>query len=302
MDYETRSSLYNLLRQLEDSLRERPENLKVTVDFGGWHDGDRRLRLSEAGKQARYLAHRLQGTPMEVPLARSRITMDLGHIIHEYLQTSLAHADKEWEIIAVEKEVTTEIAGEEVVGHLDLILKDKESGATFLLDIKGINTYSFCELDPRRTATENLNSKGNPNHPLFWRGGDYVFDAHAFVGDTFKEKYLHQIEAYLQALEGEGQHVDACLFLLVNRDTGHIAVGLWEPTGQERLKYRTERDEQFSKALRDPNPSNHDTCNPAVVGGKLETGCSYCGFKHACFTLDVSTFRGEPTFKIKEIK
>lgn len=302
MDYETKSSLYNLLRQLEDSLRERPGDLSVKVDFRGWEDGDRSLRLSESGKKARYLAHKLQGTPQEIPLARSRITMDLGHIIHEYLREVLNNSPDYWEVVRAEDTVSLIIGGEEVEGHFDLLLRDVESGATFLIDVKGITTYGFKSLDPRRLAPENKNSKGNPPNINFWKGGDFVFDAESFIGDPFQEKYLYQIESYLEALEGEGLEPDACLFVMVNRDTGHIAVGIWDPTPETRASIRAARDTEFTAALEDPNPSHHPTCNPAAVGGSLELGCQYCGFKHECFALEVTTFRGSPSFKIKDIR
>lgn len=287
--------LLEVLRAIEGAFEEgNDRSFEITTKFEAWGEDQRKLRLSASGKGARYHAHTLAGTPGDSVNARSRIKMDIGHMMHDYLRDVLAHS-KAWTVFAREKTVTVEINGVPVEGHLDLILRDNDSGQLYLVDIKTTDHFGYVQLDPRNPH-DNWWARAHR-----WTSGDFVFNAYwTFLDSKFKHEYNAQIESYKQGLENEGIHVDEVLFVVLNRNTAHIAVGLYEPEDGEAI--RQARDQRVADAMAADRPEDLDLCYPAKVGSKPDVQCEYCKYTSACFDLKTRIYKGKPQNSILKIK
>ncbi|KKM60041.1 hypothetical protein LCGC14_1545780, partial [marine sediment metagenome] len=192
---------YKILDVIMESFEVKPE----TMDFPVALDNSPRptgLSLSSAGKEKRYLAHMLKGSPKKASQARYLAGLDMGSIAHDYIRMIVgAHPDVT--LSDAERTVNLRIqAGEPtydeywaegqedyVKGHIDGFIEFDDK--RILIDIKCVNLYTFNELDPRNPET-NWWARSRK-----WAAGNYVFDAvDAFKDDNFKKPYIDQIACY----------------------------------------------------------------------------------------------------------
>ncbi len=284
---------YKILDVIMESFEVKPE----TMDFPVALDNSPRpigLSLSSAGKEKRYLAHMLKGSPKKASQARYLAGLDMGSIAHDYIRVVVgAHPDV---ILSdAERTVKLEVHAENtyVPGHIDGFIEFDDK--RILIDIKCVNLYTFNELDPRNPET-NWWARSRK-----WAAGNYVFDAvDAFKDDNFKKTYIDQIACYEAGLMEEGEDWDATAFILYCRDTSHFAVGIFNPPDADKIVQNA--IEKMQEVLDNPDPLGYDTCWEAAIGASPHIVCQYCPYVNECFDLATTVFRGKPRFNIKRIK
>lgn len=310
MNKDTKNFLWTVLQDLRAVVRDRPNPMTVTLTFE--EGGDAPLRLSNAGKAARYHAHRMVGTPTPPFESRTQCKFDRGDLTEEYLRTCIAESGR-WEIEGFQMDLELDLDGETIPGHLDYLLRDKESAQLWLVDCKETNHNAFILADPNNPTHYVRGKKKGTKKPFYARLGhasqDYVFDANQWLEDPFKQDYLYQIESYRQALEEQHDiEVDECMFFVVSGNMGHMAVGLYDPletneAGTALFEYlREERDKNFREALDNPDPFGHNLCYEAKPGEKAPLRCSYCPFLEACFEVETVVKRGRPETTVLKIR
>lgn len=138
------------------------------------------LRGSAAGKCTRALAynwHGAQGKPFN---ARTKLVFRLG----DHCEEDVAFVAEALGVLTDrQKEVSIEIAGHQIVGHIDGLTKD-DNGNLVLVDVKSINTMGF-----KRAVKDND------------------------VGD-----YKYQLNFYMHILG-----LKQSIVLYYNKDTSHLA-------------------------------------------------------------------------------
>jgi hypothetical protein len=291
----TKDIAYPILDRILEAFEIKPDILEINTVIDNSPRPDK-ISLSMAGKGARYLAMAVSGAPKKDIPARSRANMDMGTIAHDYIRAVLA-SHPEIEVEDGERTVTlkTEDGKHEINGHIDGFMK--VDGQRILFDIKCVDHYSFNDLDPRNTY-DNWWTRTRK-----WSAGNYVFEGvEAFTEEMFKREYLYQLAGYEEALASADEKWDLTVFILYNRNTSHLAVGLFQPDTDQWDALVGEAGKNMFSALSDPDPYNHDTCHPAAVGAAPHMVCQYCPYTEECFTMDVQVFRGKPQMKIKEIK
>lgn len=249
------------------------------------HSGDGVLRASLSGKKARYLAFELNKYPKKAREARTSINFKFGDLVHDLIRDDLS---KNENFNVLHRELELPIPGwSGVTGHIDLILEDKSTGLRWFIDIKTVDQTSFIFNDP-------TNVKKNRYHAC----RNYTFDPYGWITDPFKRDYLYQILTYCEALEAAEIEFDNVLFITVCKSTGHIALGRFD--WEDSLFLLDERDTNWDAATKAESPYDLDLCwepdgdTPFLV-------CQYCDFNKHCFDLTLSSDRGRPKFKIKEI-
>jgi hypothetical protein len=283
--------------QILDVLLEAMEGRPLVMDVHSRLDNSPRppgMSLSSAGKGTRQLAWMSRGVPGKPASARYMTTMDMGSLAHDYLRQAINNHE-ECSFTDEERTVNLQVGDGTVSGHIDgfFLFKDLK----ILLDIKCVNLYTFNDLDPRNPET-NWWARAKK-----WNAGNYVFDAiPTFSGDIFKNDYIAQIACYEQALADEGESWDATAFLLYCRDTGHIAVGIFNPDEAAQDKIVEDSRRKMQKVLDNDDPFVYDTCWEAAVGAEPHKVCQYCRYRDECFEIKTTVFRGKPRHQIKRIK
>lgn len=144
-----------------------------------------------------------------------------------------------------------------VKGHIDAIIDG------VLVDVKSCSTYSFKKFKNHKLAED----------------------------DPFS--YIAQLSAYSQALGG----IDGA-FLAIDKTLGHICLDYY--TKEELAEYDIRGKIQASRAVLESNEPPTPRCYSPVADGKsgnyvLATTCSYCRFKHECWS-DANGGQGLRTF------
>lgn len=288
-----------------DALKNKPEEIPLEITLRDRKDDD--ITLSSSGKGARYLAHVLAGTDFDPSPARTQMKFDIGDLIHEYLREVLIlrGENQGYRITHMEEPVRSHVPSleKDYVGHIDGILWLDDS--PYLLDIKVTDHYSYVTDDPRNP---DVDDKGKERtwwqKAHLWRSGLYTFDAvAAWADDAFKRNNLYQLASYEDAVLNDlGIELEGTVFVYVNRNMCHLAVGYYVPTDSQWESWLDERDENIEAAVKAEKPEDLDTCWPAEVGAAPHIVCQYCRYSESCYDLDVTTYKGKPRMKIRSIK
>jgi len=288
-----------------DALKNKPDEIPMQVTLRNRRDND--ITLSSSGKGARYLAHVLAGTEYDESPARTQMKFDVGHLTHDYLREvlRLRGEEKGYKLTHIEEPVRSYVPplDEYYVGHIDGVLWIDD--VPYLLDIKMADHYSYVTDDPRNPDEDPKTGKERSwwQKAHLWRSGLYTFDAiAAWADDPFKRNNLYQIASYEDGLRHGGVNVAGTVFVYVNRNMCHLAVGYYEPTDNQWESWMDERDVNIQAATEADKPEDLETCWPAEVGSAPHIVCQYCQYSESCYDLDVSTYKGKPRMKIRRIK
>lgn len=252
---------------------------------------EKRLRASASGKKARYLALELAGAPKSEIEARLGITFAIGHFAHDYLREQLSKSDA-FEVMDEELEVTLPGWEEQnVTGHIDLRLLDKESEKIYLVDIKTVDHIGYLFNDP-----------ANKKRSKYWAARYYTFNASKWKDDPFKREYLYQMASYEDAVRGLGLEFDEVIFILVCKSTGHFAIGNFDISDEDFDRLLAERDDNFNLAVEhQDNPYNLPLCWEPE-DNKPPLNCQYCAYSAQCYDIQIAgVVKGKPQFKINEV-
>jgi len=257
--------------------------------------GGGRLRASSSGKAPRYLAMELGEYARGSQEARTGVNFNIGDAIHDLVRDRLAES-KNFEVEHRELEVI--VPGfEDVTGHIDLILTDKQTKVKWLVDIKKVDQISYIFMDPQ-----------NLKKSRYWACRNYILDTKSFENDPFKGQYLYQLATYMEACEIANIKFDRVAFLFVS-PTGHLAIAEFDPTELLYHSYLDDRDINFNTVLNQPDPYKHPLCYtetmkgvPIMEAGEIHLCCQYCAYKNQCFDLSFEAKAGKPTYKLERLR
>jgi hypothetical protein len=211
----------------------------------------RNLRLSAVGKPDRKIYNQYHGVDAEPLRGPTLVKFLYGHVVEAMVLSLVELAGHE----VTDKQKEVEVEG--VTGHIDCRIDG------VLVDVKSSSSYGFKKF------------RNNELHKD---------DAFGYIG---------QLKAYAYA-EGDTEYA----WLAMDKANGNLAVLKYDETDTTSAYYDdvnwdvSERVREIKKLVEsNVVPS---VCYEPVPDGKsgnmkLDTGCSYCDFKHTCWP-DVQTY------------
>ncbi len=229
------------------------ENCKRLMSglFTEKRDG-RKLRMSNIGRDDRYLWNVVNNADVEEELTpNTHVKFMYGHLIEELLL------------------FLTRLSGHEVT--------DEQKKC----EVNGITGSMDCKIDGVVTDVKSVSSFGFKK----FKDGNLAYD------DPFG--YVAQIKGYAHS-EGETKFG----WLAMDKQNGHLTYLLYDSEDTQAPVYDKisydigEHIDRVKKLVEQPDAPPH--CHVVVPDGKsgnmkLAVGCSYCPFKHTCYS-GVRTF------------
>ena len=213
----------------------------------------RKLRMSNIGKKDRQLWYSYNGYEGEELLPHTRIKFLYGHLIEEM-------------VLAL-----TKLAGHDVTDEQKRV------------EVDGIKGSMDCKIDGVLTDVKSSSPYGFKKFK----------DGSLIDNDPFG--YVDQIKGYAHAEEA-----DKFGWLVMDKTNGHLTYLKYDMQDESQWYWSKlnffsapERIKNIKKIVKSKTPPKR--CYEVVADGKsgnmkLDTGCSYCSYKHTCWGEDLRTF------------
>lgn len=209
------------------------------------------VRLSNSGVCARALVRDRLGLPSEAKPLKMYACAEMGHAIEasvvEWLEVGgLTVIDRQ-------REVNLRIGDVLIPGHLDcrLIVGDAD-GQKFPVDVKGMSQFVYADFDKNGTR---------------------------FAAFPNVRAMYSQINAYMDALRSEGEHVEGGYILALNRSSGEVKE---EYVAFDELEAKRIR-ERWARVLEATEDSSILREHTVDEGGFLVKACEWCRHNEACW-------------------
>jgi len=234
---------------LHDEIEQFGENCKRLMFnlFTEKRDG-RRLRMSNIGRDDRYLWNVVNNPDVQEEMTpNTYVKFMYGHLIEEMLL------------------FLTKLSGHEVT--------DEQKKC----EVNGITGSMDCKIDGVVTDVKSVSSFGFKK----FKDGSLAFD------DPFG--YVAQIKGYAHSEEGDSRFG----WLAMDKQNGHLAYLMYDAEDTQApvhdwIGYDIEkRIDHIREVVQQEEPPQH--CYAPVADGKsgnmkLAVGCSYCPYKHTCWS------------------